>query len=94
MSAFRILSPAFRYVVNGVCPLLLVACAGAPDTKVADAGCKVEPGMTANTVAKRKEPSELDKKWADAKLRSSDYYRQGLNRDMNSTVVQASKDCP
>ena len=78
--------------------LLLTAavagCAAAPETQLADAGCKVEPGMTANTVNKRAQPSDLDRKWAEAQLRSSDYYRQALARDQNSTVVQAARDCP
>jgi len=72
----------------------LAGCATASDTKVADAGCKVEPGMTANTVTKRAQPSDLDRKWAEAQLRSSDYYRNALARDQTSTVVQAAKDCP
>ena len=74
--------------------LALAGCASGPETQVADAGCKIEPGMTANTVAKRKEPSDLDRKWAEAKLRSSDYYRNAVNRDVNSTVVEAAKNCP
>ena len=72
----------------------LAGCATPSDTKVADAGCKVDPGMTANTVTKRAQPSELDRKWADAQLRSSDYYRQSLSRDQNAAVVQAARDCP
>jgi hypothetical protein len=72
----------------------LAGCAAAPETQLADAGCKVEPGMTANTVSKRAQPSELDRKWAEAQLRSSDYYRHALARDQNSTVIQAARDCP
>ena len=73
---------------------VLAGCAAGPETQLADAGCKVEPGMTANTVTKRAQPSELDRKWAEAHLRSSDYYRQALARDQTSTVVQAARDCP
>jgi hypothetical protein len=72
----------------------LAGCAAAPEPQLADAGCKVEPGMTANTVSKRAQPSELDRKWAEAQLRSTDYYRQSLARDQTSTVVQAARDCP
>ena len=73
----------------------LAGCAATPETtQLADAGCKVEPGMTANTVNKRVQPSELDRKWAEAHLRSTDYYRNALARDQTSTVVQAAKDCP
>ena len=73
----------------------LAGCATAPEnTQLADAGCKVEPVMTANTVNKRAQPSELDRKWAEAQLRSTDYYRHALARDQTSTVVQAAKDCP
>jgi len=72
----------------------LAGCAAAPETQVADAGCKVEPGMTANTVNKRAQPSDLDRKWAEAQLRSSDYYRQALQRDQNAAVVEAARNCP
>jgi hypothetical protein len=72
----------------------LAGCAAAPETQLADAGCKVEPGMTANTVNKRAQPSELDRKWAEAQLRSTDYYRHALARDQTSTVVQAAQNCP
>ena len=72
----------------------LAGCASGPETQLADAGCKVEPGMTANTVNKRAQASDLDRKWAEAQLRSSDYYRQALARDQTSTVVQAARDCP
>jgi len=74
--------------------LALAGCAAGPETQIAQADCKIEPGMTANTVSKRKEPSELDRKWAESKLRSSDYYRNAVNRDLNSSVVEAAKDCP
>jgi hypothetical protein len=50
--------------------------------------------MTANTVNKRVQPSELDRKWAEAHLRSTGYYRQAEARDVNSAVVQAARDCP
>ena len=72
----------------------LAGCAAAPESRVADAGCKVEPVVTSNVVNKKREPSELDRAWANSQLRSSEYYRQGLARDMNSTVVGAAKDCP
>ena len=72
----------------------LAGCASVPETQLADAGCKVEPGMTANTVNKRAQAYDLDRKWAEAQLRSSDYYRHALARDQNSTVIQAARDCP
>jgi len=78
--------------------LLLAAavagCAAAPESQVVASNCKVDPGMTANTVNKRAQPSELDRKWAEAHLRSSDYYRNAQARDQNAAVVQASRDCP
>ena len=72
----------------------LAACAAGPETQVVAANCKVEPVVAANTVNKRAQPSELDRKWADAQLRSSGYYRNALERDQNAAVVQASRDCP
>ena len=88
------LSLAFRYAAKVVCPLVLGACAAGPETQVAQVSCKVEPATTANTVTKRREPSELDRKWAEAQLRSSDYYRNAVNRDQNSAVVEVARNCP
>jgi hypothetical protein len=72
----------------------VAACAAAPESQVVAANCKVEPVVAANTVNKRAQPSELDRKWADAQLRSSGYYRHSSERDQNAAVVQASRDCP
>ena len=85
--------------MNAAFALLVAAaavagCAAAPDPQVVATNCKVEPVVPANTVNKRAQPSELDRKWADAQLRSSGYYRNSVERDQNSTVVQASRDCP
>ena len=78
----------------GILAAALAGCATAPETQVADAGCKVEPVVTANVVNKRAQPSELDRKWAEAQLRSSGYYRHAQARDENSAVVQAVRNCP
>jgi hypothetical protein len=72
----------------------LAGCAAAPETRLADAGCKVEPVTTAGVVNKKGPTTDLDRKWAAAQLRSSDYYRQSLPRDENAAVVQAARDCP
>ncbi len=72
----------------------LVGCAAGPENQVVASNCKVEPALTANTVNKRAQPSDLDRKWSEAQLRSSGYYRHAEARDMNSTVVQAARDCP
>jgi membrane-bound lytic murein transglycosylase B len=81
------------FAIAAILAAALAGCAATPNTQLADAGCKIEPGMTANTVNKRAQASDLDRKWAEAQLRSSNYYRQALARDENSNVVQAAKDC-
>jgi len=81
------------FAIAAILAAALAGCAATPNTQLADAGCKIEPGMTANTVNKRAQPSDLDSKWAEAHLRSSGYYRQAEARDPNAAIVQAARDC-
>jgi hypothetical protein len=72
----------------------LVGCAAEP-ARVVRADCKVMPATTRGFVGKPAPVSELDRRWAEAQLRSSEYRRQELARNpLDSTVENALRDCP
>ena len=76
--------------------LTLVGCALSP-TQVAQGykECKVAPALTENAVnPSRRQPSELDRRYAEMQLRTSPYYqREYRDRVERSTVVEAARDC-
>ena len=74
--------------------LLVGACATGEPSRVAQADCKVVPGTTKGSVGKPGTYSELDRKWAEAKLRNSDVRREAFNsQGLTSPVEQAIDDC-
>jgi hypothetical protein len=70
----------------------LAGCA-AQETQVARADCKIAPVTTRSAVNKAGPVSELDRRWAEAQLRSSDFRRNELARDQFNTVESALRDC-
>ena len=71
----------------------LAGCA-AQETQVARADCKVAPVTTRSAVNKAGPVSELDRRYAEAQLRSSEYRRGQLARNEENTIEQALRDCP
>lgn len=76
--------------------VLAVALAGCAtqETQVAKADCKVAPVTTRSAVNKAGPASELERRHAQAQLRSTDYYRNQLAHNDTSAVVEALRDCP
>ena len=76
-----------------VLAVLVGGCATEP-TQVAQADCKVVPGTTKGAVGKPGPYSELDRKWAEAKLRGSDVRQNAFaTHGLTSPVEQALDDC-
>lgn len=71
----------------------LAGCA-AQDTQVARADCKIAPITTKSVVNKPGPMTELDRKWAEAQLRSTDYRRQQLQRTGDTGAIESAlNDC-
>jgi len=69
-------------------------CATQEPTQVAQADCKVAPGTTRSAVNKPGTYSELDRKWAEMKLRNSDVRREAFaTQGLTAPVEQALDDC-
>lgn len=80
-----------------VCTLAILALAGcaAQETQVARADCKIAPVTTRSAVNKPGPVTELDRRYAESQLRSSEYRRRELARNpLDSTVENALRDCP
>ena len=76
--------------------LLVAALAGcaAEETKLARADCKVAPVTTKSVVNKPGPMTELDRKWAEAQLRSTGYRRQELQRMGGTGAIESAlNDC-
>ena len=72
----------------------IAGCATQEPARVAQADCKVAPGTTRSAVNKPGTYSELDRKWAEMKLRNSDVRRDAFaTQGMTSPVEQALDDC-
>ena len=71
----------------------IAGCATEP-AQVARADCKIAPVTTRSAVNKPGPVSELDRRYAEAQLRSSEYRRQQMGRDHDNTLEQALRDCP
>ena len=72
---------------------VLAGCA-AQETQTAQADCKVAAWTPKSVVNKPGTASELDQRWAEARLRSSDYRREELmRRGEAGTVESALHDC-
>ena len=75
-------------------PILLAGACATEPAQVAQADCKVVPGTTKGVAGKPGPYSELDRKWAEAKLRNSDVRREAFNsQGLTSPVEQALDDC-
>jgi hypothetical protein len=76
-----------------VLAILVGGCATEP-AQLAQADCKVAPGTTKGAVGRPGTYSELDRKWAEAKLRNSDVRRDAFaTQGLTSPVEQALDDC-
>jgi hypothetical protein len=75
---------------------LLAGCAMDEPRQVARADCKVAPVTTRSAVNKPGNVTELDRRWAEAQLRSSDYRRAQLERNggVGNNIEDALRDCP
>ena len=83
-----------RTVILFVVVGALAGCAATGPAQVAQADCKVVPGTTKGAVGKPGTYSELDRKWAEAKLRGSDVRQNSFDRaGLNSPIEQALDDC-
>jgi hypothetical protein len=75
--------------------LSVAGCASTEPQQYAKADCKVAPVTTRSAVNKAGPVTELDRRYAEAQLRSSDYRRQQFDRlGTEGTVEQALRDCP
>ena len=69
-------------------------CATQEPQQLAQADCKVAPGTTRSAVNKPGTYSELDRKWAEMKLRNSDVRRDAFaTQGLTSPIEQALDDC-
>ena len=79
--------------VAAIATLAIAGCATEP-AQVVRADCKIAPVTTRSAVNKQGPVSELDRRYAEAQLRSSEYRRHQLARDNTNTLEQALRDCP
>ncbi len=83
-----------KYALPFAAVLLLAGCAGAGDTQVAQADCKVAPVTPASiSGAPPKRVDPLAQRQAEADLRSSEYRRRQLATNSFGTVEEALRDC-
>ena len=75
--------------------LSLAGCAANEPQQLAKADCKVAPITTRSAVNKAGPVSELDRRYAEAQLRSSGFRQHELARMGEAgTIEQALRDCP
>lgn len=74
--------------------LVLAACATEQDTRVAQADCRVAPIVTADSSLRKDRVTDLDQRYAEMQLATSDYRMRHLRRDpTNNNVEDALAGC-
>lgn len=81
------------FVLSAALAIALAGCA-AQETQLAKADCKIAPITTRSATGRPGPVTELDRRYAQMQLGTSDYRRRQLDRNgLNSTVEDALKDC-
>ena len=81
------------FALSAALALALAGCA-AQETQVAKADCKIAPITTRSVTGRPGTVTELDRRYAEMQLGTSDYRRRQLDRNgLNNNVEDALKDC-
>lgn len=82
-----------QFAVSVVLATALAGCA-AQETQVARADCKIAPITTRSVTGRPGPVNELDRRYAEMQLATSDYRRRQLDRHgLNNNVEEALRDC-
>ncbi len=87
------------FALSAALAIALAGCAAqetqvAQEAQVAKADCKIAPITTRSVTGKPAPVTELDRRYAEMQLGTSDYRRRQLDRNgPNNTVEDALKDC-
>ena len=73
--------------------LALAACATQPDTQLAQADCRVAPVVTADSSLRKDRVTDLDQRYAEMQLASSDFRMRHLRHDPTNSVEEALAGC-
>lgn len=74
--------------------LVLAACATEPATQVAQADCKVAPIVTADSSLRKDRVTDLDRRYAEMQLATSDYRLRNLQRNpANNNIEDSLSGC-
>ncbi len=67
---------------------LLGACATEPDMQLAQADCRVAPVVTADSSLRKDRVTELDQRYAEMQLATSDYRMRNLQRNPGPNNIE------
>ena len=82
------------FTLSAAVAIALAGCA-AQDTQVAKADCKVTLATTRSVTGNTGAVSDLDRRYAEMKLASSDYRHRQMERNpVNNSIEDALRDCP
>jgi PBP1b-binding outer membrane lipoprotein LpoB len=74
--------------------LVFAGCAAEPETQVAQAECKVAPIVTADSSLRKDRVTDLDRRYAEMQLGTSDYRFRNLQRNPAQNNIEDSlRDC-
>jgi hypothetical protein len=70
----------------------LAACATEGDTQVAQADCRVAPVVTADSSLRKDRVTDLDRRYAEMQLATSDYRLRNLQRNPGQSNLEDALD--
>lgn len=73
--------------------LVLAACATEQDTQLAQADCRVAPVVTADSSLRKDRVTDLDRRYAEMQLASSDFRMRQLRHDPTNPVEESLAGC-
>jgi hypothetical protein len=83
-----------KLVALSISALALAACATEGDTQVAQADCRVAPVVTADSSLRKDRVTDLDRRYAEMQLATSDYRLRNLQRNPGqSNLEDALEGC-
>jgi hypothetical protein len=81
-----------KLVALSISALALAACATEGDTQVAQADCRVAPVVTADSSWRTDRVTDLDRRYAEMQLATSDYRLRNLQRNPGQSNLEDALD--
>ncbi|HEX6633594.1 MAG TPA: hypothetical protein VF038_06475 [Usitatibacter sp.] len=81
-----------KLVALSISALALAACATEGDTQVAQADCRVAPVVTADSSLRKDRVTDLDRRYAEMQLATSDYRLRNLQRNPGQSNLEDALD--